>query len=55
MDDFSEPELDNRENTEQRVTDDINMSESGDMPSSPVSQKAGSKRRHMVVIDDDDE
>ncbi|CAM0953725.1 unnamed protein product [Alopecurus aequalis] len=56
LDDFSEPELDNVESTtEQMVTDDINMSGSGDMTSSPVSQKAGSKRRNRLVIDDDDD
>uniref|UniRef100_A0ACD5TDG3 Uncharacterized protein n=1 Tax=Avena sativa TaxID=4498 RepID=A0ACD5TDG3_AVESA len=55
LDDFSEPELDNTENAEQRVFSDINMSESGDMPNSDVSQKAGSKRRNRLVIDDDDD
>lgn len=55
LDDFSEPELENRENTEQRVTDDINMSESGDMKNSDASQRAGLKRRHRLVIDDDDD
>ncbi|KAM0861691.1 hypothetical protein ACQ4PT_045741 [Festuca glaucescens] len=55
LDDFSEPELDNRENSEQRVTDEMNMTESGDMGSSYSSQKAGSKRRNRLVIDDDDD
>jgi timeless len=54
-DDFSEPELDNHENTEQRVTDDINMSESGDIASSYGSQKSGSKRRNRLVIEEDDD
>uniref|UniRef100_A0ACD5T745 Uncharacterized protein n=1 Tax=Avena sativa TaxID=4498 RepID=A0ACD5T745_AVESA len=55
LDDFSEPELDNTENAEQRVISDINMSESGDVTNSDVSQKVGSKRRNRLVIDDDDD
>ncbi|XP_051210445.1 uncharacterized protein [Lolium perenne] len=55
LDDFSEPEMDNRENSEQRVTNEMNMTESGDMGSSYGSQKAGSKRRNRLVIDDDDD
>jgi timeless len=55
LDDFSEPEMDNRENSEQRVTDEMNMTESGDMGSSYGSQKAGSKRRNRLVIDNDDD
>ncbi|KAB8098538.1 hypothetical protein EE612_027819 [Oryza sativa] len=55
LDDFIEPELDNVENTEQRVIDDINITESGDMESSFADQKPGLKRRHKLVIDDDDD
>ncbi|XP_044347690.1 protein timeless homolog isoform X9 [Triticum aestivum] len=55
LDDFSEPELDGGEDTEQRTIDDRDMPESGDMAGSNVSQKTGLKRRHRMVIDDDDD
>ncbi|KAM3412909.1 hypothetical protein ACQJBY_004216 [Aegilops geniculata] len=55
LDDFSEPELDGREDAEQRIVDDRDMPESGDMTGSNVSQKSGLKRRHRMVIDDDDD
>uniref|UniRef100_A0A0E0HB22 Timeless N-terminal domain-containing protein n=1 Tax=Oryza nivara TaxID=4536 RepID=A0A0E0HB22_ORYNI len=55
LDDFIEPELDNVENTEQRIIDDINITESGDMATSFADQKPGLKRRHKLVIDDDDD
>ncbi|KAI5020430.1 hypothetical protein ZWY2020_045318 [Hordeum vulgare] len=55
LDDFSEPELDGSEDAEQRIVDDKDMSESGDMTGSNASQKAGSKRRLRMVLDDDDD
>ncbi|XP_044422357.1 protein timeless homolog isoform X10 [Triticum aestivum] len=55
LDDLSEPELDGREDAEQRIVDDRDMPESGDMTGSNASQKAGLKRRLRMVIDDDDE
>ncbi|KAG0519284.1 hypothetical protein BDA96_09G251100 [Sorghum bicolor] len=54
LDDF-EVELDNHENTDQRITDDGNMTESGDTTNSDANRRAGLKRRHRLVIDDDDE
>ncbi|CAD6271153.1 unnamed protein product [Miscanthus lutarioriparius] len=54
LDDF-EVELDNHENTDQRITDDGNMTESGDATNSDANRRAGLKRRHRLVIDDDDE
>ncbi|KAJ1264152.1 hypothetical protein BS78_09G240900 [Paspalum vaginatum] len=53
LDDF-EAELDNLENTDQRITDDGNIAESGDATDS-ANRRAGLKRRHRLVIDDDDE
>ncbi|KAF6997707.1 hypothetical protein CFC21_013904 [Triticum aestivum] len=55
LDDLSEPELDGREDAEQRIVVDRDMPESGDMAGSNASQKAGLKRRHRMVIDDDDD
>lgn len=55
LDDLSEPELDDRENTEQRIIDDRDMSEPGDMSGASFCQKASLKRRHKMVIDDDDD
>uniref|UniRef100_A0A0D9WDU9 Timeless N-terminal domain-containing protein n=1 Tax=Leersia perrieri TaxID=77586 RepID=A0A0D9WDU9_9ORYZ len=49
LDDFIEPELDNGENTEQRIT------EYRDMENSFDNQKPGQKRRHKLVIDDEDD
>ncbi|KAG8069406.1 hypothetical protein GUJ93_ZPchr0005g14329 [Zizania palustris] len=46
LDDFIEPEPDNSENAEQRITDDRN---------SDANQKFGFKRRHKLVVDDDDD
>jgi len=55
LDDF-EVELDNHENTDQRITDDVNITESGDgTTNSEANQRAGLKRRHRLVIDDDDD
>jgi len=55
LDDF-EVELDNHENTDQRITDDVNITESGDgTTNSEANQMAGLKRRHRLVIDDDDD
>ncbi|XP_048550311.1 uncharacterized protein LOC125529893 isoform X7 [Triticum urartu] len=46
LDDLSEPELDDREHTEQRIIDDRDMSEPGDRSGASFSQKASLKRRH---------
>jgi timeless len=54
LDDF-EVELDNHENTDQGITDDLNITESGDATNSEANQRAGLKRRHRLVIDDDDD
>ena len=55
LDDF-EVELDNHENTDQRITDDVNITESGDgTTNSEANQRGGLKRRHRLVIDDDDD
>uniref|UniRef100_A0A0E0KZR4 Timeless N-terminal domain-containing protein n=1 Tax=Oryza punctata TaxID=4537 RepID=A0A0E0KZR4_ORYPU len=55
LDDFIEPELDNVENAERSIMEDINITESGEMASSFADQKPGLKRRHKLVIDDDDD
>ncbi|XP_034586978.1 uncharacterized protein [Setaria viridis] len=54
LDDF-DVEPDNPENTDQRITDDVNFSESGDTTNAEPNQRAGLKRRHRLVIDDDDD
>ncbi|XP_039799804.1 protein timeless homolog isoform X3 [Panicum virgatum] len=54
LDDF-EVELDNHENTDQRITDDVNITGSGDATNSEANQRGGLKRRHRSVIDDDDD
>ena len=54
LDDF-EVELDNHENTDQRITDDVNITGSGDATNSEANQRGGLKRRHRLVIDDDDD
>jgi timeless len=54
LDDF-EVELNNHENTDQGITDDLNITESGDATNSEANQRAGLKRRHRLVIDDDDD
>ncbi|KAL5202449.1 hypothetical protein ABZP36_013401 [Zizania latifolia] len=55
LDDFIEPKPDNSENAEQRITDDRNIVESGDVASSFANQKIGLKRRHKLVVDDGDD
>ncbi|KAL6848915.1 hypothetical protein ACP4OV_021498 [Aristida adscensionis] len=54
LDDF-ELELDNHENTGQKIIDDGIVTESGDMTSFDTNQRGGFKRRHKLVIDDDDD
>ncbi|KAL6610758.1 hypothetical protein ACP70R_040727 [Stipagrostis hirtigluma subsp. patula] len=55
LDDFTELELDSHENTDPRIIDDGSITESGDMTSLDANQRAGLKRRHRLVIDDDDD
>ncbi|CAL4901739.1 unnamed protein product [Urochloa decumbens] len=54
LDDF-DVELDNHENTDQRIADDVTITGSGGQTNSEVNQRAGLKRRHRLVIDDDDD
>nr|CAB3464414.1 unnamed protein product [Digitaria exilis] len=50
-----EVELDNHENDDQGITDDVNITESGGTTNSQANQRAGLKRRHRLVIDNDDD
>ncbi|AQK88639.1 Putative timeless C-term domain and Homeodomain protein [Zea mays] len=54
LDDF-EVELDDHEHTDQRITDDEIMTESGKATNSDAKGRAGLKRRHRMVIDDEDD
>jgi timeless len=54
LDDF-DVEPDNPESTDQRITYDVNFMESGDTTNAEANQRAGLKRRHMVIDDDDDD
>ncbi|KAL6618755.1 hypothetical protein ACP70R_033894 [Stipagrostis hirtigluma subsp. patula] len=54
LDDFTELGLDNHENTDPRIIDG-SITELGDMTSLDANQRAGLKRRHRLVIDDDDD
>lgn len=54
LDDF-EVELDDHEHTDQRITDDEIMTESGKATNSDAKGRAGLKRRHKMVIDDEDD
>ncbi|CAN6327232.1 unnamed protein product [Urochloa humidicola] len=54
LDDFDD-ELDNHEKTDQRITDDVTITESGGPTNSEANPRASLKRRHRLVIEDDDD
>jgi timeless len=55
FDDLTELEVDNHEKDGQRIIGDGNIAESGEITNSDSNGRAGLKRRHRLVIDDDDD